>query len=114
MNEISFNSSLVNELRAASFVSKLLNQKWLQTEQQNRYRDILFHSIRADHAMKNFSVASKFNTSWAFISRLKQMGREVASEWLFNHFEDLGTRTTCNLESEFIPQYSHDNEDLHF
>ncbi len=106
INEISFNASLVNELRAVSFVSKLLKNHWLQTDYQKRYREILVHSIRADEAMRSYSLSSKFNTSWSFLKELRDLGRNVASQWLENNFDQIGKNTTCDLETEYYTRSS--------
>jgi NTE family protein len=50
INEISFNSSLLDEMRAINFVTRLIEQDWLKDEYKNRLRHILVHSVRADAA----------------------------------------------------------------
>jgi NTE family protein len=47
INEISFNSSLLQELRAVAFVVKLLEEEWLKPEYRDRLKKMLVHSIRA-------------------------------------------------------------------
>ena len=48
LNEITFNSSLLDELRAIAFVKKLITQNWLRDEYHDRLKNILIHAIRAD------------------------------------------------------------------
>ena len=101
VNEISFNSSLMRELRAISFVHKLLDDGWLKDEYRDRLRDIRIHSIRSDEAMKEYDVSSKFRTDWGFLSALKEQGRAIADEWLENHFDKIGKNSSVDLREMF-------------
>ena len=102
VNEISFNSSLLKEMRAIAFVHKLLDEGLLKDEYRDRYKDVLFHSIRADQHLQALSVASKFNTDWGFFEELRDRGREVAEMWLAEHFDQLGVCSTVDLRGEFL------------
>jgi Predicted esterase of the alpha-beta hydrolase superfamily len=61
INEITFNGSLIKELRSVAFVTKLLEEGWLKEEYQSHFKHVLIHSIRADDALRGLSVSSKFN-----------------------------------------------------
>ncbi|MDF1931237.1 hypothetical protein PGH45_15925 [Legionella pneumophila] len=63
MNEISFNSSLMREMRAIAFVTKLIDSGWIKDEYKNNLRKLYLHAIRADVSMESASVASKLNPS---------------------------------------------------
>lgn len=102
INEISFNSSLLKEMRAIAFVQRLLREGWLKEEFRDRLKDILFHAIRADEHLKDLSVASKFNVSWSFFSDLKERGRRAAEAWIDAHYDDLGQRDSVDLTKEFL------------
>jgi len=97
INEISFNSSLLRELRAIDFVHRLLDEGWLKDEYRDRLKDIRVHSIRSDEAMKELSVASKFSTDWRFLTDLKDRGREIAASWLEANLDAVGTRSSVDL-----------------
>ncbi|WDI31202.1 patatin-like phospholipase family protein [Hyphococcus flavus] len=101
VNEISFNSSLLRELRAISFVHKLLDDGWIKDEYRDRLRDIRIHSIRSDLALADFDISSKFRTDWAFLTKLKEQGREIANAWLDENFEMLGNESSVDLQQMF-------------
>ncbi|MEO0878617.1 MAG: patatin-like phospholipase family protein [Pseudomonadota bacterium] len=101
INEISFNSSLLRELRAISFVHKLLDDGWLRDEYHDRLRDVRIHSIRSDKSLSDYSVASKFKTDWKFITELRDRGREIADQWLSETFDLLGERSSVDLRAMF-------------
>lgn len=102
INEISFNSSLLKEMRAIAFAQKLLRKDWIKEEHRDELKDILFHSIRADDAMRQYSIASKFNTGWPFFQELRDKGRAAASDWLNEHYGAVGDRDSTDLHTEFL------------
>jgi NTE family protein len=101
INEISFNSSLLRELRAVSFVHKLLDEGWLKDEYRDRLRDIRIHSVRSDRALEDLSVASKFSVDWRFLTNLKERGRTIAGEWLNENFAAIGDHSSVDLRAMF-------------
>jgi NTE family protein len=82
MDEISFNSSLMREMRAVAFVTKLIDDNVLD---RSKYSRMLIHSIRDDAAMAELGVATKLNPDWDFLCRLRDSGRDVVSECYGDH-----------------------------
>ena len=80
LNEITFNSSLIKELRSVYFVQKLLDDGWIKDEHRDKLKYVLIHSVRADNAMSDLSSASKMNSEWKFLTNLRDRGRALASE----------------------------------
>jgi len=99
INEISFNSSLMREMRAIAFVTRLIEKKKLDASEM---KQMLIHSIRADEVMTAHSVASKLSPDWKFLCGLKDSGRGVTQRWLNTHFGDIGKRSSVDLEAEFL------------
>ncbi|MEW7008800.1 patatin-like phospholipase family protein [Lentilitoribacter sp. EG35] len=102
LNEISFNSSLISELRAIKFASKLVQEHWLKDEYHNNIRDVYVHSIHSDDALDDLSVATKYDISWPFLTDLRDRGRGVAKEWCQTHFEAVGKHSSVDLDAEFL------------
>lgn len=102
LNEITFNSSLLDELRAINFVKKLIENDMLRDEYKDKYRDILIHAIRADKVLENFSVASKYDTDWDFLTSLRDLGREEGKRWVDENWEALGQRDTVNIARDYL------------
>jgi NTE family protein len=99
INEISFNSSLMREMRAIAFVTKLIDEGALDS---NRYSRMLIHSIRSDADMAGRGVASKLNPDWSFITELKEAGRRRASSWLEQNHAMIGERSTIDIAAEYL------------
>jgi len=97
MNEISFNSPLLGELRAIDFVARLIDAGKLA---QEGYKRVLMHRIDLHEAVKALDAASKLDTSWDFLLSLKAAGAHAARTWLDAHFADIGVRDTMDLKAE--------------
>jgi NTE family protein len=102
LNEITFNASLIKELRAIAFVTKLIDDGWLKPEFSGKLKNVLMHSVRADKALCDLSVPTKFSLDWRFLEDLRDRGRKEGAEWLDRHYKDLGTRSSVDLRSEFL------------
>lgn len=102
VNEITFNASLIHELRAIAFVQKLLEDNMLKEEFRPLYKDVHLHAIRAEDAMSSLLVASKFDTSWPFLQKLKDLGRRHGKEWLEKSFAQVGKESTIDIQAEYL------------
>ena len=99
MDEISFNSSLMREMRAVAFVTKLIDDNVLD---RSKYSRMLIHSIRDDAAMAELGVATKLNPDWDFLCRLRDSGRAKAAEPLDSTFDKVGQSSTIDLAEIFF------------
>jgi NTE family protein len=99
INEISFNSSLMREMRAIAFVTRLIDSGKVDASEM---KQMLIHSIRDDEAMTAHSVASKLNPDLEFLTQLRDSGAAVTKRWLRANFAALGARSTVDLEAEFL------------
>ena len=102
VSEISFNSSLMREMRAVEFVSRQLTEGWLKPEYARRMRHVLVHLIRADATMGSLAAATKTSTDLRFLHQLRDLGRASASLWLDENHVHVGERSTVDLRSEFL------------
>jgi NTE family protein len=98
INEITFNSSLIKELRSIQLLHQLIEAEELELES---YRAMRLHLIHAEHDIEALSSSSKMNAEWEFLSRLHAQGRAWADQWLDAHFDALGKHSTFDLETLF-------------
>jgi NTE family protein len=98
LREISFNSSLMREMRAIAFITKMIDEGWLKKEYESKLKRIHMHCIRADKALRDFSLASVYSPDWDFLITLRNLGRHAAENWLHKHSNDLGEKSTIQLE----------------
>jgi NTE family protein len=102
VNEITFNSAMLKEMRAIAFVQKLLERDMLKPEYRHKYKDVLMHAIRADTVMRDFGMTNKLDTSWPALTKLFEAGRKIAESWAKENFDKIGKESTINLEKDYL------------
>ncbi len=98
LNEISFNASLMKELRAINFVQRLLEDGTLEAGRMSR---VLVHMIADDTLMTDLSVATKLVPNPFIIKKLRDAGHAAAHRFLHHHVDDLNERATIRLDKMF-------------
>jgi NTE family protein len=99
VNEISFNSSLMREMRAIAFVTGLIERGQLRPEDARHMR---IHSIRCDELMAAQPVASKLDTAWPYLCELRDAGIERARAWLAQDLALVGRASSVDIRGEFL------------
>ncbi len=107
MNEVTFNTSLLKELRSIALMQQLIKA---EGRPGHHYREPTFqrveslrvHRIDGGDGLAALGASSKTDTSWSFLSRVHGLGRQAAGHWLDVHDADLGRRSTVDLGKEFI------------
>ncbi len=102
LHEITSNAALVAEMRAISFVQKLLREDWLEQGRRSQLKDVLMHVIRADDALPDLGAGSKSNTTTSFLRELRRRGREAADVWLDTHFACVGRCDSVDVRATFL------------
>lgn len=98
INEISFNSSLLRELRAIEFVRRMLSKGILQSHSMKR---VLVHMISDDVLMNSLGVATKMVPTPSVLSDLKSAGQRAAEQFLEHDFDNLGVTDSVDLVEMF-------------
>ena len=93
-NEVTFNASLLAEMRAIEFVRRLLAEGRLDPR---RYKDVRLHRIDGGALLEGFGAASKTRADLAFVRQLFALGRAEGERWLGAHAPDVGLRPTINI-----------------
>lgn len=101
LNEVVFNAPLLSELRAIAFVQDLIEKGRLTPDAREAYRHVRLHAIESDTWLGDLSMSSKLDTEWSFLSDLKARGREAAEEWLGACFDDVGRRSSVDVQTRF-------------
>lgn len=99
INEISFNSSLMREMRAIAFTTGLIDNGELD---QNKHGRMLMHWIGNDRLMSQLGTATQFDPEWSLLCRLRDEGRDAAAKWLEENLEQIGVSSTVNLTDMFL------------
>jgi len=99
ITEISFNSSLMREMRAIAFATRLIDDGELDA---NRHRRMFMHWIGNDRLMSQLGTATVFHPEWGLLCRLRDEGRETGRKWLDQNFQHIGSRSTVDLAEMFL------------
>ena len=99
VNEISFNSSLLAELRAIAFVQRLIADGLLKEGVRRDLKHMFIHMIEAERAMIDLGAASKMNAELDFLLHLKELGRHTADRWLTATWGEIGKRNSVDLKA---------------
>ena len=98
LTEITFNATLLREMRAIEFVTRLIDEGKLSKDE---YKRVLMHRIDADLLMKRVTAASRLSADWSLLQRLADFGRQAARKWLKENYDAVGVRSTLDLRREF-------------
>lgn len=94
LNEISFNAALMKELRMIALMREMATPA---TPEGARWAGMRTHRIMTD-MMSDLGHSSKLNAEWAFLTMLRDEGRRAAAEFLADHGDDIGERSTADLD----------------
>jgi len=98
INEISFNSAMLRDLRAIHFVKRLLTEGSLAP---GTMKDVLVHMIADDGLMRSLSARTKIAPTPMLLDTLFRAGRTAAGGFLDAHAADIGERATVDLTQMF-------------
>jgi len=99
ITEISFNSSLMLELRSIDFVARLVESGILAG---TRYKKLHIHMIEAEREMAALGSSSKLDMDWQFLLDLKEFGRVAAAAWLERNFAMIGHDSSVDIRERFL------------
>jgi NTE family protein len=94
LNEISFNSPLAKELRMIALLRQVADAG---TGEGVRWAQMRAHMIRTD-LLAQLGASSKLNAEWEFVTMLRDEGRRAAGAFLEMNANDLGNRSTADLD----------------
>jgi NTE family protein len=94
LNEISFNSPLMKELRMIALLRQAADPG---SGEGARWAKMRTHRVKSDMLAK-FGASSKLNAEWEFVSMLRAEGHQAAQAFLDEHGNDVGQRSTADLD----------------
>jgi NTE family protein len=99
LNEITFNSALIAEMRAIDFVKRLLAEGKLDP---SHYKDVLMHRIDGGEVLEQLGAATKISTDGKLINALRDLGQAHARQWLAENRTALGVASTLNITRDYL------------
>ncbi|HVV40471.1 MAG TPA: patatin-like phospholipase family protein [Nitrobacter sp.] len=101
LNEITFNSALISELRTMDFINQLIDDGRLSRGSgKNQYRRLNIHRIDLGGLGTRLAASSKMKTDFDFFELLHRAGQRAARKFLDQHFDAIGQESTLDLAAE--------------
>ena len=94
LNEVSFNAALMKELRMIALLRRVADPG---SGEGARWARMRTHRIMTE-MMTDLGYSSKLNAERDFLCMLREEGRRAASSFLDAHADDIGHRSTADLD----------------
>jgi NTE family protein len=94
LNEVSFNAVLLKELRMIALLRQVASPGECEGAS---WAGMRIHRV-ASEQMTELGYSSKLNAEWDFLCMLRDEGRRAAEAFLATHGEDLGRRSSFDLD----------------
>ena len=98
VNEISFNAVALKELKMMALLKKVADPGNTEGAAWARMR---LHMVR-NGVMVDLGYSSKLNAEWAFLEWLRDAGRRAADDFLRNHGDAIGKRSSLDLDAMLV------------
>jgi NTE family protein len=99
VNTLSFNSSLMREMRMIKFITDLIDTGELP---QGRFLRMHIHTIDAEVELAALNASSKLNADETFLRWLHDLGVEKAEAFLNAHYDAIGSRSSTDIAAKFF------------
>lgn len=108
ISEVTFNSSLLKELRTIALLKELIEDEGQPSQPHRnplfqRVQALRVHLIDGGASLSPLGAGSKTNTQWGFLQQLHSLGRRAADQWLAQHQDDMGQRSSWDLSRVLSP-----------
>jgi NTE family protein len=94
LNEVAFNAVLLKELRMIALLRRVADPG---DEEGEKWAKMRVHYVK-NELMTELNASSKLIAEWEFFCLLRDKGRHSAQTFLEQHAEDLGRRSTLDLD----------------
>lgn len=99
VNELTFNASLLTQMRTVEFVNGLIARGALSG---GTCKTIRMHRIDGGEAIQAWPSSSRATTDAAMIRSLFELGQTAARGWLERHFDAIGHHATVNIRADYL------------
>ena len=99
VNELTFNASLLTQMRSIDLINDLLAKGALQG---SYCKTVLVHRIDGGSALHAWPASTKSSTDGVMIRKMFEVGQASARHWLAQHFNALGQRSTVDIRRDYL------------
>ena len=99
IGELTFNASLLTQMRSIDFINRLLAQGALRGAD---CKTVLMHRIDGGEGIRAYPASSRSTTDAAMIRTLFGLGQQAAQQWLAQHYAALGRHGTVDIRQDYL------------
>jgi NTE family protein len=99
VNELTFNASLLAQMRAIDLVNRFIERGYLPPE---RYRTMRLHRIDGGEALEAYPASSKSAADGKLINELFELGQQCGQRWLKKHYDEVGIQSSINISKDYL------------
>lgn len=99
VNELTFNASLLTQMRTIDFINDLIARGALRGEVCKTVR---MHRIDGGAAIQAYPSSTRSSTDATMIRTLFAIGQQAAKEWVDRHFDAIGHRSTVDIRGDYL------------
>jgi NTE family protein len=103
VNEIAFNISMMREVAAIQGMHRVIDE---MGGEEVKAANVRTHLISGTDTLSTFTLSSKYNVEWAFVSHLHDLGFAAADRWLADHFDDIGVTSTLDPDPIYHAEHA--------
>ena len=94
VNEVSFNATLLKELRMIALLRQVVDAG---TSEGRKWAEMRMHLV-SSKVLADLGASSKFNAEWDFLCMLRDEGRRAAEAFLAANSQNIGKRSSMDLD----------------
>lgn len=99
VNELTFNASLLTQMRAIDFVNRLIEEGAVSHARCKRVR---VHRVDGGEALQAYPVSSRATADGKLIGELFELGRGAGRDWMARHLQAVGERDTVDIRRDYL------------
>lgn len=99
VNELTFNASLLAQMRSIDFVNRLIAKGLLPSE---RYRTVRLHRIDGGETLEAYPASTKSNADGQLIEGLFELGQKCGECWLKKHYDEVGVKSSIDISEDYL------------
>jgi NTE family protein len=69
---------------------------------KQKHKRVFVHTIEAERIVQELGVSSKLNTDPEYLKYLFDSGKQLATEFLANHFDKIGSESSTDITARFM------------
>jgi NTE family protein len=99
VSELTFNASLLTQMRSIDLVNRLIAQGALRGSD---CRTVHMHRIDGGTVLQAWPASSRVSTDPGMIRAMFEAGQQAARHWLGHHFDAIGVHGTVDIRRDYL------------